>query len=151
MTENQKSYYKNRKSTHTFKIGDLVLLRKHNKDKLELKWEPNYRIIKFLFQWSAIVENQSNVRTERCNIADLKIKLPFEDWDLKPGSIGRAARSVNHPDNLPDIDLDQLKLIMQSNMISQKNVIIKMTWLTKIIQKWIRLMIVISFPKLNIA
>ena len=47
MRENQKRHYKNRKSTHTFKIGDLVLLRKHNKDKLELKWEPNYRIIKF--------------------------------------------------------------------------------------------------------
>ena len=43
MRENQKRHYKNRKSTHTFKIGDLVLLSKHNKDKLELKWEPNYR------------------------------------------------------------------------------------------------------------
>ena len=104
MRENQKRHYKNRKSTHTFKIGDLVLLRKHNKDKLELKWEPNYRIIKFPSQWSAVVENQSNGRTKRCNIADLKIKLPSEDWDLKPGSIGRAARFVNHPDNLPDVD-----------------------------------------------
>ena len=47
MRENQERHYKNRKSTHTFKIGDLVLLRKHNKDKLELKWEPNYRIVKF--------------------------------------------------------------------------------------------------------
>ena len=28
MRENQKRHYKNRKSTHTFKIGDLVLLRK---------------------------------------------------------------------------------------------------------------------------
>ena len=72
MRENQKRHYKNRKSTHTFKIGDLVLLRKHNKDKLELKWEPNYRIIKFPSQWSAVVENQSNGRTKRCNIADLK-------------------------------------------------------------------------------
>ena len=60
--------------------------------------------IKFPSQWSAVVENQSNGRTKRCNIADLKIKLPSEDWDLKPGSIGRAARFVNHPDNLPDVD-----------------------------------------------
>ena len=104
MRENQKRHYKNRKSTHTFKIGNLVLLRKHNKDKLELKWEANYRIIKFPSQWSAVVENQSNGRTERCNSGDLKIKLPSEDWDLKPGSIGRAARFVNHPDNLPDVD-----------------------------------------------
>ena len=47
MRENQKRYYKNRKSTHTFKVGDLVLYQKHNKEKLDLKWESNYRIIKF--------------------------------------------------------------------------------------------------------
>ena len=41
---------------------------------------------------------------KRCNITDLKIKHPSEDWDLKPATIGRAARFVNHPDNLPDID-----------------------------------------------
>ena len=29
---------------------------------------------------------------------------PSEDWDLKPATISRAARSINHPDNLPDID-----------------------------------------------
>ena len=58
MRENQKRYFKNRKSTHTYKVGDLVLLRKHNKDKLELKWEPNYRIIKLPHKMSAIVENQ---------------------------------------------------------------------------------------------
>ena len=104
MRENQKRHYKNRKSTHTFKIGDLVLLKKHNKEKLELKWEPNYRIIKFPSLWSAIVEDQSNGRTKRCNIADLKIKHPSEDWELKPGTVGRAARFVNHPENLPDID-----------------------------------------------
>ena len=82
----------------------LVLLKKHNKEKLELKWEPNYRIIKFPSLWSAIVEDQSNGRTKRYNIADLKIKHPSEDWDLKPGTVGRAARFVNHPENLPDID-----------------------------------------------
>ena len=36
MRENQKRHYKNRKSTHTFKIGDLVLLKKHNKENLSL-------------------------------------------------------------------------------------------------------------------
>ena len=89
---------------HTFKVGDLVLLRKHNKDKLELKWEPNYRIIRFPHLWSAVVENQFTGRTNRCNVSDLKIKHPAEDWDLKPATVGRAARFVNHPDNLPDVD-----------------------------------------------
>ena len=68
--ENQKRHYKNRKSTHTFKVCDLVLLRKHNKDKLELKWEPNYRIIKLPHKMSAIVDNQFTGRTKRCNITD---------------------------------------------------------------------------------
>ena len=40
MRANQKRFYQNRRSTRTFKVGDLVLLRKHNVDKMELKWEP---------------------------------------------------------------------------------------------------------------
>ena len=122
MRENQKRHYKNRKSTHTFKIGDLVLLKKHNKEKLELKWEPNYRIIKFPSLWSAIVENQANGKTKRCNIADLKIKHPSEDWDLKPGSVGRAARFVNHPENLPDIDFvpDKINIPDKNNIKPNK-------------------------------
>ena len=111
----------------------MVLLRKHNKDKPELKWEPNYRIIKFSSQWSAVAENQSNGRTKRCNIADLKMKPPSEDWDLKSGSIGRAARCVNHPYNLPDVDFrpTQVNNVKQhdkpkesdnkDNMINQNN------------------------------
>ena len=101
MRGNQKRHYKNRKSVHTFKVGDLVLLRKHNKDKL--KWEPNYRITRLPHLWSA-VDNQFTGRTKRCNVSDLKIKHPGEDWDLKPATIGRAARFVNHLDNLPDVD-----------------------------------------------
>ena len=41
---------------------------------------------------------RSNGKTENFN------KHPYEDWELKPSSIGRAAKFVNHPDNLPDID-----------------------------------------------
>ena len=32
------------------------------------------------------------------------LNTPPEDWELKPSSIGRAAKFINHPDNLPDID-----------------------------------------------
>ena len=97
MRENQKRHYQNRKSTHTFKVGDLVLLKKHNKEKLDLKWQPNYRIIKH--QWSAVVEKQFTGKAKRCNIGDLKLKHPHEDWNLKPATGGRAARFINHPDN----------------------------------------------------
>ena len=87
MRANQKRYYENRRSTHPFKVGDLVLLRKHNNDKLELKWEPNYRIVKLPSAWSAVVENQLSRESKRCNIDDLKPKHPSEDWELNPAPL----------------------------------------------------------------
>ena len=104
MRANQKRHTNNRKTIHQFKVGDLVLLKKHVKEKLQLKWEPNYRIIRLPSAWSAIIESQITGQTKRCNIGDLKAKHPAEDWKLPPGTIGRAAKFVNHPDNLPDID-----------------------------------------------
>lgn len=104
MRENQKRHYLNRRSVHKFKVGDLVLLKKHQKEKMDLKWDPNYRVVKLTSAWSAIVENQLTGKTRRCNVGDLKHKHPDEDWTLQPCPIGRAAKFVNHPDNLPDID-----------------------------------------------
>ena len=63
MKDRQKKYYLNRRSTHPFK-GDLVLLKKHHGDKMDLKWVPNYRVIKLTSAWSAIVENQTNGKTK---------------------------------------------------------------------------------------
>ena len=104
MKDRQKRHSHNRRSTHPFKVDDLVLLKKHQGDKIDLKWVPNYRVIKLTSAWSAIVENQTTGKTNRCNVGDLKLKHPSEDWQLKPCSIGRAAKFVNHPDNPPDID-----------------------------------------------
>ena len=87
----------------------MVLLKKHNVDKMELKWGPNYRIVKLPSAWSAVVENQLSGKIKRCNIGDLKLKHPSEDWELKPSSIGRAAKFVNLPDNLPEIDFSMDK------------------------------------------
>ena len=58
MRDRQKRNYLNRRSTHPFRVGDVVLLKKHQGDKMDLKSIPNYR----------------------------------------------AAKFVNHPDNLPDIE-----------------------------------------------
>ena len=55
--------------------------------------------------WSAMVGNQISGKTKYCNVGHLKPKHPSEDWTLKPSSIGRAARFINHPDNLPDVDI----------------------------------------------
>ena len=71
---------------------------------MDLKWEPNYRVVKLPSSWSAVVENQTNGRMKRCTEGDLKHKHLSEDWELRPSPIGRAARFVNHPDNVPEVD-----------------------------------------------
>ena len=88
MRENQKKYYQNGISTHTFKIGDLVLLKKYNVDKMQLKWEPNYRIVKCSSAWSAVVENQLIGKSKRCNIGDLKLNSPVKIGNLSPAPFG---------------------------------------------------------------
>ena len=101
----QKRPHEHRPSNHKFKVGDLVLILKHNKDKLELKWEPGYRITELKGKWGARVRSITNGASKRVNVRHLKLKHPYEDWELKPDSIGRAAKFINHPKNLPDIDL----------------------------------------------
>ena len=100
----QKKPYENRPSEHSFKVGDSVLLYKHNKDKLELQWEPGYRIVKLQSDWTAKVTNKNTGEPKRVNIRDLKLKDPAEDWELKAEDMGRGAKFVNNPANLPDID-----------------------------------------------
>ena len=78
----------------------MVLVKKHSKDKLELKWEPGYRIIKLPTPWSAVVENQLTGKPRYNNVTDLKMKHPTENFELKAGNIGHAAKFVNHPDDL---------------------------------------------------
>ena len=102
---NQKRHYQHWRATHKFQVGDLVLLKKHSADKMDLRWEPNYRVIRLTSPWSAVVENQISSKTKCYNVGDLKPKHPSEDWEIKPSSIGRAARFINHPDNLPDVDM----------------------------------------------
>ena len=86
-------------------VTDPVLVKKHNKAKLELKWQPGYTTIKLPTDWTPVVENQLTGKSTCCNVTDLKLKLPEKDWLLKAEDVGRAATFVNNPHNLPDIDL----------------------------------------------
>ena len=78
MRKNQKRTYEGRKTIHQFKLGDLVL-KKHAQEKLDLKWEPNYRIIRLLRAWTAVIEHTVSGRTRSCNVGDLQKKHPHED------------------------------------------------------------------------
>ena len=59
MRANQKRHYQHSRATHEFQVGDLVLLKKHNADKMALKWEPNYGVIRLKSLWSVLVEKPS--------------------------------------------------------------------------------------------
>ena len=89
---------------HQLKVGDLVLLKKHAQQKLDLKWESNYRLIRLPPIWTAVIEHTVGGRTRRCNVGDLQKKLPHKDWQLKASNVGRVAKFVNHPSNLPEVE-----------------------------------------------
>ena len=103
MWANHKRHYQHHKATHEFWVGDLVLLKKHNANKMDLRWEPNYRVIRLKSPWSVLAENQISGKTKCCNIGDINAKHPSEDWTLQPNPIHTATWFINHPDNLPDI------------------------------------------------
>ena len=104
LRKNQKRAYEGRKTIHQFKVGDLVLLKKHVQEKLDLKWEPNYRIIRLPTAWTAVIEHTMSGRTGMCNVGDLQKKHPHEGWQLKASHVGRAAKFVNHPSNLREVE-----------------------------------------------
>ena len=72
MQANQKRHYQHHRATHKFQVGDLVLVKKHNADKMDLWWEPNYRVVRLKSPWSAMVGNQISGKTKCCNVGDLK-------------------------------------------------------------------------------
>lgn len=55
-------------------------------------------------KWTARIRKSDTGEPKRVNVRDLKLKNPAEDWELKPEDIGRGAKFVNSPRNLPDID-----------------------------------------------
>ena len=77
MRANQKRHHQHQRATHMFQVDDLVLLKKHNANKMDLRWEPNYRVVRLMSPWLAAAENQMSGKTKRCNVVDLKPKHPL--------------------------------------------------------------------------
>ena len=94
MWANQKRHYQHQRATLKYQVGDWVLLKKHNADKMDLRWESDYTVIRLTSPWSAVVENQLNGKIKHYNVSDLKPKHPSKDWELKPSSISRATRLI---------------------------------------------------------
>ena len=66
MMKTKRGHMKAGKSIHKFKVGDLVH-KKHAQEKLDLKWEPNYGIIRLPTAWTAVIEHTVSGRTRRFN------------------------------------------------------------------------------------
>ena len=61
---NQKRHYQHQRATHKFQVCELVILKKYNADKMDLRWELNYRVVRWMSSWSAVVENQMIGKTK---------------------------------------------------------------------------------------
>ena len=93
MRKNQKRAYEGRKTIHQFKVGDIVL----PKNKPKRSWMSNGNPTIELLDWQ-------QAGTRKCNVGDLQKKHPHEDWQLKASNVGTAAKFVNHPSNLPEVE-----------------------------------------------
>ena len=54
--------------------------------------------------WTAVIEHTVSGRTRRCSVGDLQKKHPHDNWQLKASNVDRAAKFVNHPSNLPEVE-----------------------------------------------
>jgi len=103
-----------------FRVGDLVLYKNHQPSQWDLKWHTGYRVINVINDRCVEIENQSSGRKRKCNISDLKHKLPAENWSPQTQFFGRRAVYVNDPDRLPDIELKPTDVTNHTNNTTKK-------------------------------
>ena len=73
--------------------------------KWDLKWRPRYRIVHIEHDGHFIhIENQATRKILSCNVTDIILEHPIEFWNIDT-QFGRAGRYINHPANLPTINL----------------------------------------------
>ena len=90
----------------TFNVGDHVYFKNKQPGKWDLKWRPRYQIVHIEHNGHYIhIENQATGRTRSCNIKDIILEPPVEFWNIDT-QFGRASHYVNHPSNLPTIQLN---------------------------------------------
>ena len=73
--------------------------------KWDLKWRPGYRIVCIEHEGHFIhIENQATEKIRSCNIKDIILETPIKFWNIDT-QFGRASHYINHPANLPTIQL----------------------------------------------
>ena len=89
----------------TFPVGDRVYFKNKQPGKWDLKWRPRCQIVCIEHNGHYIhIENQATGKTQSCNIKDIILEPPIEFWNIDT-QFGRASHYINHPSNLPTIQL----------------------------------------------
>ena len=88
-----------------FQVGDHVYFKNKQPGKWDLKWRPGYRIVRIECNRHYIhIENQATGKTQSYNITDIILEPPVKFWNVNT-QFGRASHYINHPANLPTIQL----------------------------------------------
>ena len=88
-----------------FQVGDHVYFKNRQSRKWDLKWRPRYRIVCIECKGHFIhIENQATGKTWSCNVTDIILEPPVKFWNVD-AQFGRASCYINHPANLPTIQL----------------------------------------------
>ena len=88
-----------------FQVGDRVYFKNKQPGKWDLKWRPGYNIVcKEHYRHFIHVENQATGKIQSCNVTDIILEPQIEFWNVDT-QFGRAGQYINHPTNLPTIQL----------------------------------------------
>ena len=88
-----------------FQVGNRVYFKNKQPGKWDLKWRPGYRIVRTEHNGHFIhIENQATGKTRSCNVTDIILEPPIKFWNIDT-QFGRASWYINHPANLPTIQL----------------------------------------------
>ena len=88
-----------------FQFGDHDYFKNKQPGKWDLKWRPGYTIVCIWHDGHFIhIENHDTGEIWSCNVKDIILELPIEFWNIDT-QFGRASHYINHPANLPTIQL----------------------------------------------
>ena len=89
----------------TFKIGDRVYFKSKQPGKWDLNWRPGYSIVCIEHDRHFLhIENQATGKILSCNVKDVVLEPHVKLWNIDT-QFGRAGKFINHPVNLPTINL----------------------------------------------
>ena len=88
-----------------FQVGHHVYFKNKQPGKWDLKWRPRYWIVRIECNGHYIhIENQATGKTWSCNVTDIILEPTVKFWNINT-QFGRESCYINHPANLPTIQL----------------------------------------------